>query len=311
MAKAPAMGKGLGALIQSKNINLDNITTNKRSQTYEVVDIEISKISANPRQPRTNFDKASLNELKDSILKHGLMNPVTVKATPTEEYELVAGERRLRAFQLAGISYIPAIITSIASNAEQLEKALIENIQREDLDPIDIANSYQQLIEEFEYTQEQLAERVGKARSSVTNILRILRLPDSVKDLIQQKLISLGHAKILLSLEDSSQIINIANDIVNKGLSVDATRNLIQDVISEKILISKDGKKKIVHPKQASITTEEQIIIKDIQNRLRSVYGTNIKIFTKSDNKGTIEFEFYSTDDFERIVELLENKNFE
>ena len=306
MAKTPALGKsilgkGVGALIQPKGAPTSN---KKQSKTYEVIDIEMSKISVNPLQPRKEFDPVRINELKDSIKKYGLMNPITVKET-TAGYEIVAGERRFRAFQLINAETIPAIVTSISSNAEQLEKALIENIQREDLNPIEVANSYQHLIEGFNYTQEKLAERVGKDRSTVTNILRILNLPDTVQDLILQKKISVGHAKVLLGLDDSSQIIAIAKDIVDKGLSVRATEKIVSDIKYEKIIVSKDGKSRVT-AKQSSLLTEEQIIVEDIQNRLRKIYGTNVKIFTKTNQRGIIEIEFYSNEDFDRIVELLE-----
>jgi ParB family chromosome partitioning protein len=305
MAKPPALGKGftgkgVGALLQSKT-NTDSQNQTKRSQTHEIVDIEINKIFVNPLQPRKEFDKNRLLELKDSIVKYGLMNPITVKEI-IGGYELVAGERRFRAFQLAGFQTIPAIITSISSNAEQLEKALIENIQREDLNPLEIANSYQQLIEEFDYTQEQLAERVGKERSTVANFIRLLRLPTPVQDLLLTKKISMGHARTLLALEEHSQMITAANEIIIKELSVRATEALVRSISSEKF---KEGKNKVQTNKQ-TITTEKQIIVDELQNKLRTIYGTNVRISTKSDNKGTIEIEFYSTDDFERIIELLE-----
>lgn len=306
MAKTPALGKsvlgkGVNALMQQRS---SAETNQKHSSIYEVVGIEINKVSVNPLQPRKEFDVARLNELKDSIKKYGLMNPITVKET-IGGYEIVAGERRFRAFQLLNVEKIPAIITSISSNAEQLEKALIENIQREDLNPIEIANSYKQLIEEFNYTQEQLAERVGKERATVANVLRILNLPDTVQYQILQKKITLGHAKVLLGLDDASQIIAIAKDIVDKGLSVRATEKIVNDIKSGKIIVSKDSKTKVVS-EQSSLLTTEQIIIEDIQNRLRTIYGTNVKIFTKSNQKGTIEIEFYSNADLERIIEILE-----
>ena len=305
MAKNPALGKsilgkGVEALIKPTNTAYNK----KHSKNYEVIDIEINKISVNPLQPRKEFDTIRLNELKDSIQKYGLLNPITVKEI-LGGYEIVAGERRFRAFQLINSDTIPAIITSISSNAEQLEKALIENIQREDLNPIEVANSYKQLIEEFDYTQEQLAERVGKERSSVTNILRILNLPDTVQGLILQKKILLGHAKVLLGLDDSSQIIAIAKDIIDKGLSVRATEKIVNDIKYEKVIVSKDGKTKIA-VKQSSLLTEEQLMVEDIQNRLQAIYGTKVKIFTKANQRGTIEIEFYSNDDLERIVEILE-----
>lgn len=299
-------GKGVGALIQPKtNIHSENNGRLRRSQNYEVVDIEISKISVNPLQPRKEFDADRLMELKESIVKYGLMNPITVKEI-IGGYELVAGERRFRAFQLAGFLTIPAIITSISSNAEQLEKALIENIQREDLNALEIAHSYQQLIEEFQYTQEQLAERVGKERSTVANFIRLLKLPESVQDLLLTKQISMGHARALLSLEDRIQMITVANDIIAKELSVRATEALIRNILYGKVVVGKDGKKKTQVGKQIAITTEEQVIIEELQNKLRVIYGTNVHISTKNDNKGTIEIEFYSANDFERIIELLE-----
>ena len=303
MSKAPALGKSvLGKGV--KSLISISASDNKHSQNYEVIDIEMNKISVNPLQPRKEFDHTRLNELKKSIQKYGLLNPITVKEI-IGGYEIVAGERRFRAFQLINAEIIPAIITSISSNAEQLEKALIENIQREDLNPIEVANSYRQLIEEFSYTHEQLAERVGKERASVTNILRILNLPVSVQDLVLQKKISLGHAKVLLGLEDSSQIIAIAKDIVDKGLSVRAAEKIVNDIKYEKIIVSKDGKTK-VPAKHSSLLSEEQLIVEDIQNRLRRVFGTNVKIFTKANQRGSIEIEFYSNDDFDRIIEILE-----
>ncbi|MDR0926563.1 MAG: ParB/RepB/Spo0J family partition protein [Ignavibacteria bacterium] len=311
MAKPSGLGKGLGkgvgALIQSKTI--DNALNNKtegtqHSSKYEVIDIDVNKISVNPLQPRREFDKERLIELKDSILKYGLMNPITVKET-IGGYEIVAGERRYRAHQLANLSVIPAIVTSISSNAEQLEKALIENIQREDLNPLEIANSYKQLIEEFQYTQEQLSERVGKERSTVANFIRLLKLPLPVQDLLLSKKISMGHARALLALDEHSQMISVANDIIAKGLPVRATEILIRNILSDKIIVSKDGKKKQAQNKQTVITTEEQVIIEDFQNKLRNRFGTNVRIFNKTNDHGSIEIEYYSKDDFDRIFDLL------
>ncbi len=297
-------GKGVGALIQHKPLLKDGAAV---SSSYEVVEIDMDKIFVNPLQPRKEFDPIRLEELKESIIKYGLMQPISVKEI-IGGFEIVAGERRFRAFQLAGYKKIPAIITSIDSNAEQLEKALIENIQREDLNPLEIAYSYQQLVEEFDYTQEQLSERVGKERSTVANFLRLLKLPDSVQELLLMKKITMGHARALLALEDHIQMIAAANDILNKELSVRATEALVRNILSEKILISKEGKKKkIVEKKQEVITTDEQALITETQNKLREKLGTNVKIFTKNNNSGSIEIEFYSTDDFERIIELFEN----
>jgi len=320
MAKPTTVKKGLGKGFKAEaleavflhkktnanvNANAGNKSQNDEKTLSNYVEIEISKIVVNPLQPRKEFDQSKLIELKDSIVEHGLMQPITVKEI-IGGYELVAGERRFRAFKLAGYKTIPAIITSISSDAEQLEKALIENIQREDLNPIEIAISYQQLIEKCNYTQEQLALRVGKERSTVTNFIRLLKLPASVQDLLATKKISGGHARALLALENDLDMISVANDIIAKGLSVRATEALVKDITSEKIILSKDGKKKIQPTNQLAITTEEQIIIEEHQSKLRTIYGTNVRIFTKNDNKGSIEIEFYSADDFERIIELLE-----
>jgi len=326
MGKSTTVKKGLGKgfkaealeavfLHKKTNVNAGNANAENKSQDAEFqdneralsnyVEIEISKIVVNPLQPRKEFNQNKLIELKDSIVEHGLLQPITVKEI-IGGYELVAGERRFRAFKLAGYVKIPAIITSISSDAEQLEKALIENIQREDLNPIEIAISYQQLIEKCNYTQEQLALRVGKERSTVTNFIRLLKLPASVQDLLVANKISGGHARALLSLENNFDMITVANDIIAKGLSVRATEALVKDITSEKIVLSKDGKKKIQSNNQLAITTEEQVIIEEHQNKLRTIYGTNVRIFTKNDNKGSIEIEFYSADDFERIIDLLE-----
>jgi ParB family chromosome partitioning protein len=267
------LGKGFKAealeavfLHKKTNANTENkpqIQT-KQSKTHEVVDIEISKIVVNPLQPRKEFDQEKLIELKDSIIEHGLMQPITVKEI-IGGYELVAGERRFRAFKLAGYDTIPAIITTISSDAEQLEKALIENIQREDLNPIEIAISYQQLIEKCDYTQEQLALKVGKERSTVTNFIRLLKLPASVQDLISTKKISGGHARALLSLENNLDMITVANDIIAKGLSVRATETLVKNIDSERIVLSKDGKKKIQPNKQIAIPQKSKLLLRNIK----------------------------------------------
>ncbi len=301
-------GKGVGALIQSRaESSSKKIEGAAKSQVYEVVEIDMDKIFVNPLQPRKEFDLERLEELKDSIIKYGLMNPISVKEI-IGGFEIVAGERRFRAFQLANFTKIPAIITSISSNAEQLEKALIENIQREDLNPVEIAYSYQQLIEEFSYTQEQLAERVGKERSTVANFIRLLKLPDSIQEWLLAKKITMGHARALLALEDHLQIIAVANDIIAKELSVRATESLVRNILSNKIVVSKEGKKKTVAANQKTIVTDEQVVISEIQGKLRTRLGTNVKIFTKSNNTGTIEIEFYSADDFERIVDILNSR---
>ena len=312
MAKnqSKGLGKGLSTLISSKNFDISNIVDNNTSDSssiQKVINIELDKISLNPFQPRKTFDPVELNELVKSIEQVGIINPITVREI-IGGYEIVAGERRFRAFQIANKKTIPALITSIVSEVEQHEKALIENIQRKDLNVIEIAISYQKLMNNFNYTQEQLAERLGKERASIANTLRLLKLPDTVKQLILEEKISFGHAKVLLSLENEINIINAANEVIVKGLSVRATETLVRSLLTDRVKFSTDGKKKTKNSIPNAKPTEEQIIIEDIQNRLRTIYGTSIKIFPKTEKKGTIEFEFYSNEDFERIIELLERK---
>ena len=298
------LGKGVGALIKSAE-TIKSYQGAKRSDKYEVVEIDMDRITVNPYQPRKEMDPIALEDLKESIAEHGLMNPISVKEI-IGGFEIIAGERRFRAFQLLGLKTIPAIITPVISNADQLEKALIENIQREDLNPLEIANSYQQLMNEFGYTQEQLAERFDKKRSTVANFLRLLRLPEAVQELLLTKQITMGHARALLSLDDHIQMISAANDNLSKDLTVRATEKLVKDILSEKVIVSKEGDNKKVENRQTRITTEEQVVLQEIEGRLREKLGTNVKIFTKKNNSGSIEIEFYSSDDFERIIEIID-----
>ncbi len=298
------LGKGVGALIKSAE-TIKSYQGAKRSDKYEVVEIDMDRITVNPYQPRKEMDPIALEDLKESIAEHGLMNPISVKEV-IGGFEIIAGERRFRAFQLLGLKTIPAIITPVISNADQLEKALIENIQREDLNPLEIANSYQQLINEFGYTQKQLAERFDKKRSTVANFLRLLRLPEAVQELLLTNKITMGHARALLSLDDHIQMISAANDILSKDLTVRATEKLVKDILSEKVIVSKEGDNKKVENKQTRITTEEQIVLQEIEGRLQEKLGTKVKIFTKKNNSGSIEIEFYSSDDFERIIEIID-----
>ena len=238
--KKSALGKGLGALLPNiefydkgfKFTDDEDIIESKNE--HNLTEIPISKIVFNPYQPRRNFDEKALEELKNSIIENGVISPITVRRS-VNGYELIAGERRLRASVMAGLEKIPAYIREIDDSANLLQLALIENLQREDLNPIEIANGYQRLIEEHNLTQEQVAIKMGKDRSTITNFLRLLKLPQKIQDSLSKGEITTGHARALLPLSNSESMIFAWKEIIKNGLSVRATENLVKDIIANKI----------------------------------------------------------------------------
>ncbi|MDR1169484.1 MAG: ParB/RepB/Spo0J family partition protein [Prevotellaceae bacterium] len=229
MAKKSALGKGLGALISNDSVE----NTKDIPVSVENYEIEISKIKANPDQPRTSFDEKSLNELADSIRTHGIIQPLTLRETVYGEYQIISGERRFRAALLTGLTTVPAYIRT-ANDQETLEMALIENIHREDLDAIEIALTYKRLTDECKLTQEALSERVGKKRSTVANYLRLLDLEEDIQQSIKDGKISMGHAKPLLGLTNSDAREKLAKKIVDEGLSVRQVEEIIQKTTQKK-----------------------------------------------------------------------------
>ncbi len=310
------LGKGLGALIPSVEFSKDKgfkISTQEEAKTSEkggVSTIEIDKITRNPYQPRKDFEPAALEELKQSILKHGVIQAIAVR-TSINGYELISGERRLRASIAAGLKEIPAYILHDISDKQMLEIALIENVQRENLNPIEVAHGYNRLIEECSYTQEQVAERVGKDRSTITNFLRLLKLPESIQEHLRTKKISMGHARALLGLGDHAKMIAAGREVIESELSVRATESLVKDIEKGKLKFTYDGKKLIPQAKEKKeiVSKEVALQLEEIENRLRQAFGTNVKINPKNAESGSIEFEFYSIDDFERIIDIFENVN--
>lgn len=296
----PGLGKGLGALIGSVTYKAEEgfSLTGEPDKTGFTSLIDLDKIVTNPFQPRYDFDEVALEDLKNSILKHGVITAISVRKKD-DHYELISGERRVRAARLAGLKQIPAYVLDVNTNTQMLEIALIENLQREDLNPVEIANGYQRLIEEYNYTQEQLADRIGKDRSTITNFLRILKLPASVQDLIRAKKISFGHARALAALDDHTKIIWATNEIINNNLSVRETEKLVKKIIENKIIQNKKTQK------TNQIPYDIEAIIKEKTDQLRDIYGTQVKIYPKTKTSGTIELEYYTADDFERIIELL------
>tara|TARA_B100000029_G_scaffold198492_1_gene196584 strand:+ start:19534 stop:20355 length:822 start_codon:yes stop_codon:yes gene_type:complete len=255
-----------------------------------VLHVPIEHISANPYQPRHSFDQAKLDELARSILEKGVIQPITVRRKDKKnEYELIAGERRLRAARQTGYKTIPAIIMTVSSPEEMMELALIENIQRDDLNPVHEAKAYLRLQEECHLTQGEVASRVGKKRTTVANTLRLLKLPKEVQKCLLEDQISMGHARALLGLENSTNQTDMCNQIIKKGLSVRKVEELVKQEF--------DGKQK-------SSPVRKSHDIAAAESIMQRILGTKVNINRKQ-HKGKIEIEFYSADDLNRILELL------
>ncbi|CUS96468.1 ParB/RepB/Spo0J family partition protein [Candidatus Chrysopegis kryptomonas] len=294
------LGRGLDALIPksaTKEISIDSkdLRFDDGQSVGVIAKIEISKIKPNPYQPRENFDRASLEELKQSIIEKGVIQPITVRRLPGGMYELITGERRVRASSEAGLTHIPAYIIEVESEKELLELALIENIQREKLNPIEIAKAYQRLIEELGYTQEEIAKKIGKDRTTVANFIRLLKLPEQIQESLKRGEITMGHARALINIPSRKLQIEIWNKIVKQGWSVRKVEKAVRD-----LLRSKDGEEK---PKKK---THSSPGVRDIESKLKRIFGTQVRIRQTGNSKGEIVIEFYSNDDFERLIELFE-----
>jgi ParB family chromosome partitioning protein len=277
----PALGKGLGALIPEV-------------KAHGAAEIDINNIQPSEYQPRKMFDESQLEELSLSIKSKGVLQPVIVRRADDGTYRLIAGERRWRAARMAGLKRIPAIVRDV-TEAERVELALIENIQREDLNPIETADACQRLIKDFHLTQEDLSKVLGKQRSSIANYLRLLKLPADLKDWISKGSLSMGHAKALLTLEKPIDQIQAGRKIIKKGLSVRQAETLVQRILRRKPSILK--KKKDVY-------------ITDLEEGLKRFLGTKVRIY-KGKKGGSIEIEYYSDDDLIRIIEVIKKGGFD
>ncbi|MEM0938277.1 MAG: ParB/RepB/Spo0J family partition protein [Bacteroidota bacterium] len=289
--KRSGLGKGLGALLEDTH-DKKNISGSAAMLKGAINEIEISKIETNPWQPRTEFDEEALNDLAESIKVQGIIQPITVRALSGSQYQLISGERRLQASKRSGLSNIPAYIR-IANDQQMLELALIENIQRENLNAIEIALSYQRLLFECNLKQEELGERVGKNRSTVTNYLRLLKLPPDIQVALRDGKISMGHARALISIEDVSLQLDIFREIIKNELSVRKVEELVRNGPTSK-------------QAPAKTLTELDPEIKALQSKLSSHFGAKINLKANSQNKGEIKIPFNSTDDLNRILEILE-----
>ena len=279
------LGKGLNSIFGQdvskvlEDIQNGDVKTEKQEQTK----INIDQIRPNPYQPRKVFDDTALQELSQSIKQHGVFTPILVKKS-IQGYDLIAGERRLRASKLAGMSDIPAIIVDL-NDQEMMEIALLENIQRENLNGIEEAKAYEQLIQRLNYTQEQLANRVGKSREHITNTLRLLKLPEDVQEYVVQKKLSMGHVRALIGLKDENMIRKIAKQAIDQGLSVHKIEQLVKD---------------LQHKKEPEKQVEENIFIKEAKNKLEEYFQTSVKV-----SEHSISIHYENEEDMNRILELL------
>ena len=294
--KKSGLGKGLDSLIPNKNVKSAKPSVKadekKAAPKEEILEagpimVKINKVEPNREQPRKDFDEDALMELADSIKQFGVLQPILVQKKK-DYYEIIAGERRWRAAKLAGLKEVPVVIKDY-SPQEIMEVALIENIQREDLNPVEEAKAYQNLIKEYNLKQEEVAERVSKSRSAITNSLRLLKLSDDVLTLLMEEEISSGHARALLGLEDSEKQLEIAEKIAKDHLSVREVEKLVKNINQP----AKKTKKKEL---------SNDFLYHDMEEKVKLKTGTKVRINRKSENKGKIEIEYYSQDDLEKIL---------
>ena len=295
-AKRQALGRGLSALLAIPESDERSTNDNTGTVVGAIASIFVDYIEANPFQPRSEFEEQALNELAASIKHQGIIQPITVRKIGHDKYQLISGERRLRASKLAGLEEIPAYIR-FATDGQMLEMALVENIQRENLNAIEVALSYQALIDECKLTQEQMSEKVGKNRTTITNYLRLLKLPAEVQLDIRDDKISMGHARALITLDDTEQQLFITKQIVEKGLSVREVEKMVR-------IINNPEEKKIKKTKDALPEN-----YKSIKDSLIHHFSSKIEIKRNNRGRGNIVIPFASDKDFDRILTLLkENK---
>ena len=295
MAKATkkqALGRGLSALLKDPDNDIKSIKDKNADKVIgNIVELEIEHIDVNPFQPRTKFNEESLRELASSIKELGVIQPITVRKIEFNKYQLVSGERRYRAAKLIGLKTIPSYIR-IANDQESLEMALVENIQRQDLDPIEIALSYQRLIEEIQLTQEQMSDRVGKERSTITNYLRLLKLDPIIQTGIRDGFISMGHGRALVNIKDQTIQLNIYEKIVSNKLSVRETERLVKNYHTTKVVQ----------------TPEKEELPKFVKKGIKEIseyFGHKIIVKIAKNGSGKITIPFHSEEDFNRIKKLV------
>lgn len=281
---AKGLGKGINALFANVDVNKDD----------SVQEVKLKELRPNPYQPRKVFQPEAIEELKVSILQHGILQPIIVRKS-IKGYEIVVGERRFRAAKEAKLEKVPVVIRDLTEQ-QMMELAVLENLQREDLTPIEEAYAYQMLMEKLNLTQEELSKRLGKSRPHIANHLRLLTLPKKIQEFITDEKISMGHGRALLGLKKKDKFLPVVEKVINDGLNVRQLEKLVQQLNEN---VSRETKK----PKQ-----EKNMFIRETENVLREKFGTTVSI-KKSKKKGKIEIEFFSDEDLERILELLDNNN--
>ncbi len=286
MVKRNVLGRGLGALIDDAE---------KMQLSAGINEVDISNIEANPFQPRTKFDEEALKELATSIAEIGLIQPITLRKIADNKYQIIAGERRFRAAQISGLTSIPAYIRK-AKDEGMLEMALVENIQREDLDSIEIALSYQRLMDELEFTQEELSTRVGKKRSTIANYLRLLKLPAIIQKGIIEKQISMGHARAIINIENEDTQIALFNQTIKNGYSVRKVEELVRNLTEEK------------EPNEKSGTLNVPKEFQTVKKQLDKIFPSKIKFSVNNKGKGKIVIPFKSAAELDKIVKIIENQ---
>lgn len=302
-----SLGRGLDALINPNRFNeaeeqnipdYSNVKFDDGKQVDVLAKIAVDFISPNPFQPRINFDKASLEELKKSIIANGLIQPITVRRIAGNQYQLVSGERRLRAYSDIGYKEIPAYIIKVDSDEIMLALALIENIQRETLNPIEVSKAYKRLMDECHLTQEQIADKVGKDRTTIANSIRLLKLPDKIQECLIDESISAGHARALINLPGEDLQLYALERILSDNLSVRKVEYLTKKLISEGI------------PSKRSFTIKAKKTVNsnlsDVEDKLRKIFGTKVQCKQNKNGGGEIIIEFFSNDELERLFELFE-----
>ncbi len=301
MAKAikkQALGRGLSALLNNTSDDIISAQdTNADKLVGTIVEIDIDAIVVNPYQPRSFFNEEALRELANSISELGIIQPITVRKQAGNSFQIVSGERRFRASKLIGNKTIPAYIR-LANDQEMLEMALVENLQRQDLDPIEIALSYQRLIDEIKLTQEQMAKRVSKSRSSITNFLRLLKLDPIIQTGMRDGFLSMGHGRALLSIENQEEQLGIYEKIITEKLSVRQTESLVKSFKNPK---TKDQSRSV-----GTKTKETPVYISKAIKSFNEYFGHKIEVKIFGNNKGKIEIPFHSEEDFNRIKKLLQ-----
>jgi len=292
--KKQALGRGLSALLKDPENDIKSVEDKNADKVVgNIIELELDAIEINPFQPRSNFNEESLQELATSIRELGVIQPITVRKMEFNKFQLISGERRLRASKIAGLTVVPAYIR-IANDNESLVMALVENIQRHDLDPIEVALSYQRLIDEIQLTQEQMSERVGKKRSTIANYLRLLKLDPIIQTGIRDGFISMGHGRAIINIEDLDAQTDIYQKIVSQNLSVRETETLVKNYHES------------LKPKTATKTKSSSFDVDEEEKKaITGYFGAKVDVKVAGNGKGKITIPFHSEEDFKRIIKLI------